>query len=41
MLRLMGVPFEAALSATLLFRGFSLWLPLIGGMILARREMKH
>jgi len=41
MLRLMGVPFEAALSATLLFRGFSLWLPLIGGMILARREMKR
>jgi len=41
MLRLMGVPFEAALSTTLLFRGFSLWLPLAGGMILARREMKH
>jgi glycosyltransferase 2 family protein len=41
MLRLMGVSFEAALSATLLFRGFSLWLPLAGGMILARRELKH
>lgn len=41
MLRVMGVPFEAALSATLLFRGFSLWLPLLGGMILARRELKR
>lgn len=41
MLRLMGVPFEAALSATLLFRGFSLWLPLAGGMILSRRVMKR
>ena len=29
MLRLFGMPFEAAVSATLLFRGFTLWLPLI------------
>lgn len=41
MLRLFGVPFEAALSATLLFRGFTLWLPLIPGGLLLRREMKH
>jgi uncharacterized protein (TIRG00374 family) len=41
MLRLMGVPFETALSATLLYRGFALWLPLVGGMILARRELKR
>lgn len=40
-LRLAGVPFEAALSATLLFRGFTLWLPLVPGMIAARRDLKH
>jgi uncharacterized protein (TIRG00374 family) len=40
MLRLFGVPFEAAISATLLFRGFTLWLPLIPGGLLLRREMK-
>jgi len=40
MLRLFGVPFEAALSATLLFRGFTLWLPLLPGGILLRHEMK-
>jgi glycosyltransferase 2 family protein len=40
-LRLGGVPFEAALSATLLFRGFTLWLPLIPGMIAARRDLRH
>jgi uncharacterized protein (TIRG00374 family) len=39
MLRLFGVPFEAALSATLLFRGFTLWLPLIPGGLLLRQEM--
>ena len=41
MLRLFGVPFEAALSATLLFRGFTLWLPLIPGGILLRSELKE
>lgn len=40
MLRLFGVPFEAALSATLLFRGFTLWLPLIPGGILLRQELR-
>ena len=40
MLRLFGVPFEAAVSATLLFRGFTLWLPLLPGGILLRRELK-
>ena len=40
MLRLFGVPFEAALSATLLFRGLTLWLPLIPGGLLLRRELK-
>ncbi|HEX3424365.1 MAG TPA: lysylphosphatidylglycerol synthase transmembrane domain-containing protein [Sphingomicrobium sp.] len=41
MLRTMGVPFEAALSATLLFRGYTLWVPLIPGMFAARRELKR
>lgn len=40
-LRIAGVPFEAALSATLLFRGFTLWLPLLPGMVAARRDLKH
>ena len=40
-LRAMGVPFEAALSATLLFRGFTLWIPLIPGTIAARRDLKR
>jgi glycosyltransferase 2 family protein len=40
MLRLFGVPFEAALSATLLFRGFTLWLPLLPGGLLLRKELK-
>lgn len=39
-LRIMGVPFEAALSATLLYRGFTLWLPLIPGAITTRRDLK-
>lgn len=40
-LRLMGVPFEAALSATLLYRGFALWLPLVLGLALSQREFKR
>ncbi len=40
-LRVMGVPFAAALSATLLFRGFTLWLPLIPGMIAAGQLHSH
>ena len=40
MLRLMGVPFEAALSATLLYRGFTLWIPLVAGLIISRGELK-
>ena len=41
MLRLMGVPFEGALSATLLLRGFTLWMPLIAGFFSTRRELKR
>jgi hypothetical protein len=39
-LRLMGVPFEAALSATMLYRGFALWLPLGLGAVLTRRALR-
>jgi len=36
-LQLTGVPLPVALSATLLFRGLSFWLPMIPGIYLARR----
>jgi Mg2+-importing ATPase len=36
-LRLAGVPTLTALSATLLFRGFSFWLPMLPGLFLSRR----
>jgi uncharacterized protein (TIRG00374 family) len=39
MLGVMGVPVEAALTATLLLRGFTLWMPMIPGMWLARRAL--
>jgi uncharacterized protein (TIRG00374 family) len=39
MLHLTGVAIEDALAATLLFRGFSLFLPLLPGLWLARREV--
>ena len=32
MLGILGVPIEAALTATLLLRGLTLWLPLLPGM---------
>lgn len=35
------VPFEAALMATLLLRGLTLWLPMIPGMLLARKELSR
>lgn len=38
-LRALGVPLEAALTATLLLRGFTLWLPMFPGLWLARREL--
>ncbi len=39
-LKLIGVPLAAGLAATLLFRGFSFWLPMAPGLILARRESR-
>lgn len=38
MLMLLGSPLEAALTATLLLRGFTLWLPMLPGVWLVRRE---
>lgn len=40
MLGTLGVPIEAALTATLLLRGFTLWLPMLPGMWLARRALR-
>jgi len=37
-LKLVGVPVSAGLAATLLFRFFTFWLPMVPGLILARRE---
>ncbi|HEX7076852.1 MAG TPA: lysylphosphatidylglycerol synthase transmembrane domain-containing protein [Candidatus Eisenbacteria bacterium] len=34
-----GVPLEVSLTATLLVRGFTLWLPLVPGVWFARHEM--
>ncbi|UIJ46327.1 flippase-like domain-containing protein [Sphingomonas cannabina] len=36
MLGALGVPVEAAIAGTLLLRGFTLWLPLVPGMVLMR-----
>lgn len=39
MLSLLGVPIEAALAGTLLFRGLAFWLPMLPGLWLAKREI--
>jgi len=39
-LSLTGVPIAAGLAATLLFRGFSFWLPMVPGIVFARRESR-
>jgi Mg2+-importing ATPase len=36
-LAVVGVPVPVALSATLLFRGLSFWLPMLPGLVVARR----
>jgi glycosyltransferase 2 family protein len=38
-LALLGVPLEAALSATLLLRGLTFWLPMLPGLWIARHEL--
>jgi len=40
MLSALGIPVEAALTSTLLLRGFTLWLPMLPGLWLARRELR-
>ena len=40
MLSLLGIHIEAGLTATLLLRGFTLWLPMLPGLWLARRELR-
>jgi len=40
-LALLGVPVEAALTGTLFLRGLTLWLPLIPGIVLARRDLSR
>lgn len=38
MLRSLGVPFEAALTAILLLRGLTLWIPLVPSLFMMRRK---
>lgn len=40
MLSMLGMRLEAALTATLLLRGFSLWLPMFPGLWLAKRGLR-
>ncbi|MDD3651845.1 lysylphosphatidylglycerol synthase transmembrane domain-containing protein [Immundisolibacter sp.] len=40
-LGLAGVPLAAALPATVLLRGFTLWLPMLPGLWLTRRELRR
>jgi uncharacterized protein (TIRG00374 family) len=39
MLRAVGISLEAAMTATLIFRGFTFWLPMLPGLVLARQEL--
>ena len=41
MLALLGMPLEAALSAAILLRGFTFWLPMLPGLWIARREVRR
>ena len=38
-LGILHVPIEAALTATLLLRGFTFWLPMLPGLIMAKKEI--
>ncbi|HVZ02717.1 MAG TPA: lysylphosphatidylglycerol synthase transmembrane domain-containing protein [Dongiaceae bacterium] len=40
-LKLQGQSLATALTATLLLRGFTFWLPMIPGLMLARRELRR
>ena len=41
MLSLLGVPVHTALAGTLLVRGFTLWLPLLPGLVLMRGTFRR
>ncbi len=41
LLVMLGIRVETALAATLLFRGFMLWLPMIPGLLITRRVLKN
>lgn len=40
MLHVLQVPLEVALTATLLLRGFTVWLPTLPGLWLAQRALR-
>lgn len=40
MLRVLGLPIEVAATATLILRGFTLWIPLIPGLLISRRMLE-
>ena len=40
LLVMLGIRLETALAATLLLRGFTLWLPMIPGLLLTRRALR-
>ncbi len=39
MLRAVGIPLEAAMTATFIFRTFTFWLPMLPGLVFARWEL--
>jgi len=41
MLSLLGVPVEVAFAGTLLLRGFTLWIPLLPGLIITQRSYRR
>ena len=41
MLRLLRIPIEAGLAATLMLRAYTLWLPMIPGFFILRRESRR
>ncbi len=38
-LRAVGIPLEAAMTATFIFRAFTFWFPMLPGLVLARQEL--
>ncbi|WP_165483138.1 YbhN family protein [Legionella genomosp. 1] len=40
MLHLIGLPFDVSFAATLLFRGFTYWLPMLPGFLITHKQQK-